>query len=70
MESDFEEKLQNQRALDVSGYYKKNSNLDESGAHSSLLYAASTVGIDQDKNEAKERIKARFRQRRSEGNKI
>ena len=37
-----------------------------SGTHTSLLYAASTVGVDQDKNATKERLKARFRQRRAE----
>ncbi len=34
--------------------------------HTSLLYAASTIGTDQDKNETKERLKAKFRQRRAE----
>lgn len=39
---------------------------DKSGrTHTSLLYAASTVGNDQEKNETKERLKAKFRQRRA-----
>lgn len=65
LENDFEEKLQSQKALAASDFYKRNSGVENDTHKKSLLYAASTVGTDQDKDDAKERIKARFRQRRS-----
>ena len=75
MESDFVDKIEFHKTFMKDTFKNKvgfseemateSFNNNTAGAHSSLLYAASTVGIDQDKNEAKERIKARFRQRRS-----
>lgn len=65
MENDYEEKLQTHKALAASDFYKRNPGVENDTHKKSLLYAASTVGTDQDKNDAKERIKARFRQRRS-----
>jgi hypothetical protein len=79
MESSFEDKIQTHKNLmkdtfkNQVGFSKDMSSEsfnNNPGAHSSLIYAASTVGIDQDKNDAKERIKARFRQRRSEDGKV
>ncbi len=76
MENDFEDKIKHHKSLVKDSFMSKvgftndmasDSFNKNTTAHSSLLYAASTVGIDQDKNEAKERIKARFRQRRSGG---
>ena len=70
MASDFEAKLQSQTLL--AGVTQKrvsfanDKSFESATSPQSLLYAASTVGADQDQSEAKERIKAKFRQRRSQ----
>mmetsp|Transcript_18975 Transcript_18975/g.23345 ORF Transcript_18975/g.23345 Transcript_18975/m.23345 type:complete len:1647 (-) Transcript_18975:76-5016(-) len=72
MESDYENKLQYHKNF-VEDTFKNRVGFtndmsveprDAVGTQS-LLYAASNVGIDQDKGDAKERLKARFRERRS-----
>lgn len=63
MLSDFEAKLKSQTLL-ANSAASQNDNSFES-IHQSMLYAASTVGTDPDQNETKERIKAKFRQRRT-----
>jgi hypothetical protein len=68
MES-FDSNLQKQIAF--STFEGSLASLKEKPGHTSLLYAASTIGTDQDKNETKERLKAKFRQRRAEqGNNV
>jgi len=65
MASDFEAKLKSHTLLtDITQKIKDNS-LESATSAESLLYAASTVGTDPDQNEVKARIKAKFRQRRS-----
>jgi hypothetical protein len=67
MLSDFEAKLKSQSLLKTNIVSLNDDSLESATGHQSLLYAASTVSADPDQNEAKERIKARFRQRRMEG---
>ncbi len=66
MLSDFEAKLKSQRILSGKLAVPNDDSFESVTSHQSLLYAASTVGTDPDQNEAKERIKAKFRQRRTE----
>ena len=65
MLSDFEAKLKSQSLLKTN-IVSLNDDSQSATGHQSLLYAASTVSADPDQSEAKERIKARFRQRRME----
>ena len=74
MASDYESKLQSQALMADLIVPKqkesiKNGSFFESPHSQSLLYAASsTVGTDPDQCEAKERVKAKFRQRRTKTN--
>jgi hypothetical protein len=65
MASDFESKLKNHALLTEVTKKIKDNSFESATSPQSLLYAASSVGTDPDQNEAKARIKAKFRQRRS-----
>merc|ERR1712127_600912 len=69
MANELELKINNQKLLDKKPRNGTSENTSNGPDASFVLYAASSIGLDQDKEkqDAKERIKARFRQRNSPG---
>ena len=66
MASEYEEKLSQQQNVDKRNDLPSHDLSFESATSTqSLLYAASNVGLNQRKNETKEKVKARFRERNS-----
>jgi hypothetical protein len=70
MANEYEEKLSQQQMLPLSVVKRKDLSSNDISFESatstqSLLYAASNVGFNQKKNDTKEKVKARFRERSS-----